>query len=343
MNPTANDRTAFERTNVLGTERLARAAAAAGVRRFIYLSSIKVNGERTRTQAFRADDIPAPQDDYARSKRAAERCLSAVAATSGMASSIIRPPLVYGPGVRANFLRLLSLAHSGLPIPLASITNARSMVSVWNLCDLICALLRHDPPIGGVFLVADGEGISTAELVRRLARIMGRPARLFAMPVGALRAAGGRLPGAVRSSTDCNSLIVDITQTRSRLGWTPPLTLDDGLARTCLVGTCSGVRSARLHDTRKIHLIAAARPNFMKIAPLFHALACWCRAQIVHRAALRLQYSESFFRDLRPPEPGFHLEVGSGSRGADRPRDDRIREDREQARPDWIIVAGDVN
>lgn len=232
MNPTANDRTAFERTNVLGTERLARAAAAAGVRRFIYLSSIKVNGESTQTQAFRADDIPAPQDDYARSKLAAEQCLSAVAATSGMAASIIRPPLIYGPGVRANFLRLLSLAHSSLPIPFGSIVNSRSMVSVWNLCDLICALLRDDQPIGGVFLVADGEGISTAELVRRLARIMGRPARLFAMPVGALRAAAALTGRSAEFNRLCNSLVVDTTQTRSRLDWSPPVSLDEGLART---------------------------------------------------------------------------------------------------------------
>jgi UDP-glucose 4-epimerase len=232
MNPTANDRTAFERTNVLGTERLARAAAAAGVRRFIYLSSIKVNGESTQNRAFRADDMPAPQDDYARSKLAAEQCLSAVAATSGMAASIIRPPLIYGPGVRANFLRLLSLAHSGLPIPLASIVNSRSMVSVWNLCDLICALLRHDQPMGGVFLVADGEGISTAELVRRLARIMGRPARLFAMPVGALRAAAALTGRSAELNRLCSSLVVDMSQTRSRLDWSPPVSLDDGLART---------------------------------------------------------------------------------------------------------------
>ena len=232
MNPTANDRTAFERTNVLGTERLARAAAAAGVHRFIYLSSIKVNGESTSDRAFRADDVPRPEDDYARSKLEAERRLSEVAAASGMTASIIRPPLVYGAGVRANFLRLLSLAHSGLPIPLGAILNARSMVSVWNLCDLICALLQREQPMSGVFLVADGEGVSTAELVRRLARIMRRPSRLFAMPVGALRAVAALTGRSAELDRLCNSLVIDMAQTRARLGWSPPLTLDAGLAKT---------------------------------------------------------------------------------------------------------------
>ena len=149
----------FERTNVLGTERLARAAASAGVRRFVYLSSIKVNGESTAESAhFAPTTCRSRRTIMQRSK------LDSGAAPGGrcrrrpsMAASIVRPPLVYGPGVRANFLRLLSLAHSGLPIPLASIANTRSMVSVWNLCDLICALLRHERPMSGVFLVADGE------------------------------------------------------------------------------------------------------------------------------------------------------------------------------------------
>ena len=232
MSPTAHDKAAFERTNVLGTERLARAAAAAGVRRFIYLSSIKVNGESTGHQAFRAEDVPQPQDDYARSKLEAERRLSTVAAATGMTVSIVRPPLVYGPGVRANFLRLISLAHSGLPIPLASIANARSMVSVWNLCDLICALLLHEQPMSGVFLVADGEDISTADLILRLARIMHRPTRLFAFPIGALRTLAALTGRSAELHRLCNSLTVDMTRTRARLNWSPPLSLEIGLART---------------------------------------------------------------------------------------------------------------
>ncbi len=232
MKPTANDRVDFERTNVLGTERLARAAAAGGVKRFVYLSSIKVNGESTGDGVFRADDVPRPQDDYARSKWEAERRLAAVEAASGMAVAVVRSPLVYGPGVRANFLRLLSLAHSGLPIPLASIANVRSMVSVWNLCDLIGALLQHQQRMSGVFLVADGEDVSTAELVRRLAHLMHRPARLFAMPVGALRALASLAGRNAELNRLCGSLAIDIAATRARLGWSPPLTLDAGLQRT---------------------------------------------------------------------------------------------------------------
>ena len=232
MKPTANDRVEFERTNVLGTERLARAAAAAGVKRFVYLSSIKVNGESTGDGVFRAGDIPRPQDDYARSKLEAERRLSAIEAASGMAVAVVRSPLVYGPGVRANFLRLLSLARSGLPIPLGSIANVRSMVSVWNLCDLICALLQHQQRMSGVFLVADGEDVSTAELVRRLAHLMHRPARLFAMPVGALRALASLAGRNAELNRLCGSLAIDISETRARLDWSPPLTLDAGLRRT---------------------------------------------------------------------------------------------------------------
>jgi UDP-glucose 4-epimerase len=232
MKPTANDRIEFERTNVLGSERLARAAAAVGVKRFVYLSSIKVNGESTADRPFRAGDIPQPHDDYARSKLEAERRLSAIDAASGMAVSIVRSPLVYGPGVRANFFRLLSLAHSGLPIPLASIANVRSMVSIWNLCDLICALLRHEGPANGVFLVADGEDISTAELVRRMAQIMQRPARLFSMPLGALRVLAALTGRSAELDRLCNSLAVDISETRARLDWSPPVTLEAGLGRT---------------------------------------------------------------------------------------------------------------
>ncbi len=232
MKPSEKDRLEFERTNVLGTERLARAACAAGVKRFIYLSSIKVNGESTADRPFRADDIPQPQDDYARSKLEAERRLSTIESTSDMAVSIVRSPLVYGPGVRANFYRLMSLVRSGLPIPLGAVANARSMVSVWNLCDLICALLLNERSTSGVFLVADGEAVSTSELIRRLGRIMHRPARLFPVPVGALRALAALTGRSPELNRLCDSLSVDMSETCARLSWSPPLTLDAGLERT---------------------------------------------------------------------------------------------------------------
>jgi UDP-N-acetyl-alpha-D-quinovosamine dehydrogenase len=232
MHPTAQDGIEFERVNVLGTERLAQQAAAHGVKRFVYLSSIKVNGERTAGRPFRADDVPQPDDDYARSKLEAERRLAALQATCDMAVSIVRPPLVYGPGVRANFLRLLSLAHSGLPLPLASIANTRSMVSVWNLCDVICALLLHERPMKGVFVVADGEDISTVELVRRLAALTHRPARVFPMPLPALQALAAITGRSGELGRLRDSLAVDISETCARLNWSPPLTLDEGLRRT---------------------------------------------------------------------------------------------------------------
>jgi nucleoside-diphosphate-sugar epimerase len=232
MRPTARDHAEFERTNVQGTERLARAAVQAGVKKFVYLSSIKVNGESTQDRPFRADDVPQPQDDYGRSKLHAEQRLMQIHADSDMGVVIVRSPLVYGPGVRANFLRLLSLAHSGLPMPLASIANARSMASVWNLSDLICTLLRHEQPISGVVLAADGEDISTAELIRRLAGIMHRPARLFPLPAGVLRALGALAGQGAEISRLCNSLRVDISDTRARLGWSPPCSLEQGLRQT---------------------------------------------------------------------------------------------------------------
>jgi nucleoside-diphosphate-sugar epimerase len=232
LKPTANDRAEFERTNVWGTERFARAAAAAGVKRFVYLSSIKVNGEATDGRAFRSDDAPNPNDDYARSKLEAERRLAEIESASTMAVSIVRSPLVYGPGVRANFLKLLCLAHSGLPIPLASIANVRSMVGVENLCDLIRELLVHERPVHGVFLVADGESVSTSDLLRRLARLMRRPARLFGLPIGALKAVAAVTGQSAAMDRLCGSLQIDTSDTHERLGWLPPVTLDEGLART---------------------------------------------------------------------------------------------------------------
>jgi nucleoside-diphosphate-sugar epimerase len=232
MNPTAGDRMEYECTNASGTRRLALAAAAAGVKRFIYLSSIKVNGESTEDRAFRADDLPQPRDSYAQSKLQAERYLAAIEASSSMSVAVVRSPLVYGPGVRANFLRLLSLAHSGRPIPLASIDNVRSMVSVWNLCDLIYTLLRHERPMHGVFLVSDGEDVSTADLIRRLANLMQRPARLIAAPEWALRTIAALTGRRQELGKLCASLAIDISETRARLDWSPPLTLEAGLKRT---------------------------------------------------------------------------------------------------------------
>jgi UDP-N-acetyl-alpha-D-quinovosamine dehydrogenase len=222
---------AYMETNAYGTQRLAEAAAGRGVRRLVYLSSIKVNGERTVGRPFCHDDAPAPEDAYGRSKLQAERALESVAAGTAMSVVSVRPPLVYGSGVRANFLRLLSWVDRQLPLPLGAVRNQRSLISVWNLCDLIVKLVA-DPQFTGTCLAADGESISTPELIRRLARAMQRRALLVPVPLPVLRGMG-RLAGRREEITRlCDSLVVDAGPTFRALDWRPPLSTDAGLSRT---------------------------------------------------------------------------------------------------------------
>lgn len=232
MNATPDDVQKFESVNVAGTARLADAAAKSGVRRFVFLSTVKVHGDSSGARAFRADDPANPGDEYARSKLRGEMELARIGAESGMQTIFIRSPLVYGPGVRANFLRLLSWVHRGLPLPLESISNSRSLVSVWNLCDLIHTILRHPHPIDGALMVSDGQDVSTPALIRLLACALHRSARLFPMPLSVLRTVS-RLAGTSEEFERlCSSLEVDITATRQRLDWSPPLALEIGLSRT---------------------------------------------------------------------------------------------------------------
>jgi nucleoside-diphosphate-sugar epimerase len=208
----------YQAVNVDATARLGAAAARAGVRRFVYVSSIKVNGEATPAdRPFRAGDAAAPQDEYGRSKWRAEQALARVA---GLEPVIVRPPLVYGPGVKANFLRLLQLVDTGLPLPFASIANRRSFIFVANLASLLRRCAEREQAGGRTFLAADGEALSTPELVRRMAAALGRKARLVPFPPALLPR---RLSG---------SLAVDAGETRERLDWRPPHTMDEGLART---------------------------------------------------------------------------------------------------------------
>jgi nucleoside-diphosphate-sugar epimerase len=232
MKPTAADRAKFETVNIAGTARLATAAAQAGVKRFVFLSTVKVNGETSGERSFRFDDAPNPGDEYARSKLAAERELARISAATGMDALFIRAPLVYGPGVRANFLRLMSWAHKGVPLPFASIRNSRSLISVWNLCDLILATLRHPHRINGAVMASDGRDVSTPELISLLADGLGRPVRLFPMPVGLLRTLSSAAGKAEEVSRLCASLRVDITDTRNKLAWSPVLPLEAGLIKT---------------------------------------------------------------------------------------------------------------
>lgn len=222
----------FRRVNVAGTLNLARQAAAAGVTRFVFVSSIKVNGEATELhRPFSANDEPAPLDPYGVSKMEAERGLYEIASQTGMEVVMVRPPLVYGPGVRANFASMMRWLRRGVPLPLGAIHNARSLVALDNLVDLLVICLTHPAAAGQVFLVSDGEDVSTTELLRRAAQAMGRSARLLPIPSTWLEGAAALLGRRNVAQRLCGSLQVDIEKTRQVLGWRPPLTLDEGLKK----------------------------------------------------------------------------------------------------------------
>jgi UDP-glucose 4-epimerase len=223
----------FRRANVGGTLRLARQAAEAGVRRFVFVSSIKVCGEQTRPgEAFRADDAPQACDPYGISKREAEEGLLVLAAESEMEVVIVRPPLIYGPGVKANFLSMLCWLNRGIPLPLGAIDNRRSLVALDNLVDLLVLCLTHPAAAGERFLVSDGEDLSTSELLRRLGLALGRPAHLLPVPQGWIEGIARLLGRRDLSQRICGSLQVNIEKTRERLGWVPPVAVDQALAKT---------------------------------------------------------------------------------------------------------------
>jgi UDP-glucose 4-epimerase len=221
----------FRRVNVQGTAHLARQAAAAGVRRFVYVSSIKVNGEFTQPGApFKADDVPAPQDAYGVSKLEAEQVLRSIAQETGMEVVVIRPPLVYGPGVKANFAAMMRWVNRGWPLPLGAVAqNQRSLVALDNLVDLVMVCLQHPAAANQTFLVSDGEDLSTAELLQRVGKALGRPARLWTVPEQCLKwgAALINRPGVYQRL--CGSLQVDLAKTQQLLGWVPPVSVDQGL------------------------------------------------------------------------------------------------------------------
>lgn len=223
---------AYREVNVKGTLNLARQAAQAGVSRFVFVSSIKVNGEATQPgQTFSADDLPSPLDPYGVSKREAELGLREIEEQTGMEVVIVRPPLVYGPGVKANFAAMMRWVARGIPLPLGAIHNARSMVALDNLVDLLVTCIKHPTAAGHTFLVSDGEDVSTTELLRRTAHTMGKKAFLLPVPAIALELSATLLGKRAVAQRLCGSLQVDITKTRSLLGWNPPLTLDEGLKK----------------------------------------------------------------------------------------------------------------
>ncbi len=221
---------AYRAVNVIGTRRLAEQAAQSGVRRLVYLSSIKVNGESTEPgRPFLDSDVPAPQDSYATSKWEAEQVLWEISKQSGLEVVIVRPPLVYGPGVKGNFARLVSLVRKGMPLPFGSVNNKRSLVGLDNLVDLLIRCIDHPAATGQVFLVSDGQDLSTSELVGFLAEVLNKKTKLIPVPQKLLLFLGkltGRLPQVQRL---VDSLQVDIHRTCELLEWSPPVPVLTGL------------------------------------------------------------------------------------------------------------------
>lgn len=221
----------FRRVNLHGTERLARQAAQAGVRRFVYVSSVKVHGEETETP-YREDSPLAPLDPYGTSKAEAEAALRHIAEETGLEVVVVRPPLVYGPGVKANFRQLMRVVSRGVPLPFASIRNKRSLIFVGNLADALACCAIHPDAAGQTYLLSDGEDVSTPELIRRVASALGRSARLFPFPPQVMGVAGRMLGKSAAVERLVGSLQVDSSKIKGELGWKPPFTLERGMKKT---------------------------------------------------------------------------------------------------------------
>jgi len=221
----------YREINTEATLNLGHQAAKAGVKRFVFISTVKVNGEG-RDTPYRETDEAAPEDAYAISKWEAEKGLQQIAQETGLEVVILRPPLVYGPGVKANFLRLMRTVERGWPLPLGAIQNRRSLLYLGNFVDAIRVCVEHPDAPGQTFLLDDGQAVSTPELVRAIARAMGRPVHLPAVPVRVLEMIGTLLGKRVAVERLTGSLFVDSSAIRSRLGWTPSYSMEAGLAAT---------------------------------------------------------------------------------------------------------------
>ena len=223
----------FRRTNVQGTAHLARSAAALGVKRLVYVSSIKVNGEETLAgQQYTELDCASPQDPYGISKWEAEQELYKIATETGLQIVIVRPPLVYGPGVKGNFERMLGALSRGMPLPLASVRNLRSMIYVKNLADALRACAIVPAAAGQTYLLSDGEDVSTPDLLRKLGMAMGKPVWIFPFPVSLLKLAGRLLGKSGEIQRLVGSLQIGSGKIRRELDWQPPYSLQQGLQAT---------------------------------------------------------------------------------------------------------------
>lgn len=232
MNDSAVDRLAeFRKVNVAGTVKLAMQAAKAGAKRFVYVSSVKVNGEQTTLPYTELDD-PNPQDPYGVSKWEAEQALHEISATTGLEVVIVRPPLVYGAGVKGNFAQMIKVLAKRIPLPFASVQNLRSLIYVENLVDALILCATHPNGAGNTYLVSDGEDVSTSDLLCKLAEAMEQSARLFSCPPALLKLAGRLIGRPDQIDRLLSSLQVNSSKIRRELGWQPPFTLQEGLRKT---------------------------------------------------------------------------------------------------------------
>lgn len=232
-----NSLSEFQRVNVAGTERLAKEAAINGVRRFIYVSSIGVNGSQTKNSPFTEESIPNPYDPYTYSKWDAEQILYKIARDTGLEVVILRPPLVYGPNAPGNFgrlIRLIRLIKRGIFLPLGSIKNKRSFIYIGNLVDAIIKCIEHPDAANQTFLVSDGQDVSTPDLIRMLAKSMGKKARLFPCPVSLLKMIGKITGKSDEIERLVSSLRIDSAKICRELNWTPPFTMEQGLKETAV-------------------------------------------------------------------------------------------------------------
>ena len=221
----------YHEVNTAGTANLARQCAQHGVKRFVFVSTVKVLGEG-KEGPYRDRDLAVPADAYAISKWEAEQALWQIAAESGIEIVVLRPPLVYGPGVKGNFLRLMQAVDKRRPLPLGGIQNQRSLIYLGNLVDAIRVCLTHPKAVGKAFLVCDGDDVSTPELIRRLAAALGRRPLLLPVPFSWMRWAGGLLGKKAAIDRLLGSLAVDMAPIREDLGWNPPYTMQEGLEAT---------------------------------------------------------------------------------------------------------------
>ncbi len=225
----------YREVNVEKTLDLARQSASLGVKRFVFVSSVKVNGELTEKDiSFRADDIPNPQDPYAVSKLDAEIGLMQLAKKTEMEVVIVRPPLVYGPGVKANFLSMIKILDKGIPLPFGNVRNKRSLVYIDNLVDLLIRLIDHPKAPGQVFLVSDDHDVSTTALLKSMSFALGKKTLLIPVPVFLLQAIFFLMGKSSLSQRLLGSLRLDISKTKEILDWTPPVSFEEGIKRTAM-------------------------------------------------------------------------------------------------------------